>query len=360
MGMNPAGIGAGALRSWLDGRAAAHEFSGVALVWRGGEPVFQHAAGMAHRGHGVAVSTSTRFFVGSVTKMVTATTALRLVERGLLRLDQPAAEVLPAEHRTAALTGEHNLHHLLSHTSGLPNYHVDEDTTWGSFTSCWDRVPCQRARRPADLLPLFRELPAAARPGERYRYADANYVLAGLVIEAVTGRPYGEAAAAETLAPAGMLDSGFDLRDADPPRLATGYLHRPDQPYESWPANVFSVPAGGMPDGGLVTTATDLALLVDALRCGRLVSPATFAAMTAPQCGRTSGTYRYGYGFEMGYQDGEPVVLGHNGLDPGVSAVLAYYPAAATTIVVLCNHDRGSWAVYLRLAADLGLSEPRD
>jgi CubicO group peptidase (beta-lactamase class C family) len=50
-------------------------------------------------------------------------------------------------------------------------------------------VPGQRARRPADLLPLFRELPAAAPPGERFSYADANYVLAGLVIEAVTGKP---------------------------------------------------------------------------------------------------------------------------------------------------------------------------
>jgi CubicO group peptidase (beta-lactamase class C family) len=130
--------------------------------------------------------------------------------------------VLPTEHRTSALTGAHTLHHLLSHTSGLPNYHDDEALTWDSFLSCWDRVPCQRARRPADLLPLFRDLPAAARPGERFSYADANYILAGLVIEAVTGKPYAEAATEEVLKPAGMDDSGFDLRDADPPRLATG------------------------------------------------------------------------------------------------------------------------------------------
>jgi len=125
---------------------------------------------------------------------------------------------------------------------------------------------------------------------------------------------------------------------------------------------VFSVPAGGMPDGGLVTTTTDLARLVDALVGGRLVSSATFAAMTFPQCGRTGSVsrYRYGYGLEMGVVDDEAMVLGHNGLDPGVSAVVAHHPAAATTIVVLCNHDRGSWAVYLRLAADLGLTEPRD
>jgi CubicO group peptidase (beta-lactamase class C family) len=353
------------LREWLDARVAAREFSGAALVWRESEPLFSYAGGVAHRGHGVPVTETTRFFVASVTKTVTAITALRLVEQGRLDLHQPLVEVLPAEHRTSALTGEHTLHHLLSHTSGLPNYHDDEDPTPASFVSCWDRVPCRLARRPADLLPLFRELPALARPGERFRYADANYILAGLVIESVTGRAFAEVAAREVLAPAGMGDSGFDLRDADPPRLATGYLHQPDLPYESWPTNVFSVPAGGMPDGGLVTTTTDLARLLDALLGGRLLSPRLAAAMTAPRCGRTAGSYRYGYGIEMGYVAGRMVVFGHNGLDPGISAVLARFPAGddadrAVTIAVLCNHDRGSWPVYLRLAAELGLTDPRD
>ncbi len=347
------------LHHWLDARVAAHEFSGAALVWRDGGPLFSYAGGIAHRGHGVPVTGSTRFTVASVTKMVTATTALRLVERGGLRLDQPVIEVLPPEHRTSALTADHTLHHLLSHTSGLPNYHDDADDTPASFSSCWDRVPVQRARRPADLLPLFRDRPAFAKPGERYSYADANYVLAGLMIEAATGRPYAEAATDEVLTPAGMADSGFDLRDAEPPRMATGYLHETDAPFESWQANVFSVPAGGMPDGGLVTTTTDLARLVDALVGGRLVSPSTFATMTSSQCGRTRSVDRYGYGLELGFTGDDLLVLGHNGLDPGISAVVAHHPDAATTIVVLCNHDRGSWAVYLRLAAELGLTEPR-
>jgi CubicO group peptidase (beta-lactamase class C family) len=346
------------LDDWLEDRVAAGEFSGAVLIWRGGTALFSYAGGVAHRGHGVPVTGSTRFTVASVTKMVTATTALRLVERGDVGLDQPLTEVLPAEQQTSALTASHTLHHLLSHTSGLPNYHDDEATTWDSFLSCWDRVPCQLARRPADLLPLFRDLPAEAPPGERFSYADANYVLAGLVIEAVTGKPYAEAATEEVLKPAGMDDSGFDQRDTDPPRLATGYLHEQDVPVASWRANVFSGPAGGMPDGGLVTTTVDLVRLVDALVTVRLVSSVTFATMTSAQCG-TERVNRYGYGLELGFAGGRLVVLGHNGLDPGVSAVVVHHLAAATTIVVLSNHDRGSWPVYLRLAAELGLTDPR-
>ena len=122
---------------------------------------------------------------------------------------------------------------------------------------------------------------------------------------------------------------------------------------------MFSGPAGATPDGGLVTTPSDLARLVDALMAGRLISPDTFAAMTSAQCGGTEGVYRYGYGLQLWYTGGELVVLGHNGLDPGVAAVVAHHLAAATTIVVLSNQDRGSWPVYLRLAADLGLADPR-
>jgi CubicO group peptidase (beta-lactamase class C family) len=309
----------------------------------------------------VAVTEASRFGVASVTKMVTATTALRLVDRGVLRLDQPLVEVLPAEHQPAALTAERTLHHLLSHTSGLHNYHDDEDQTWGSFTSCWDRIPTYHVRRPADMLPLFKDLPALGPPGVAYQYADANFILVSLVIEAVSGKPFVEVAADEVLRPAGMADSAFDSLDQDPPRLATGYFHT-SGPFETWRSNIFSVPANGMADGGLLTTAADLARLIDALRAGRLVSPPTFAAMTAPQgppAEPVPYAWAYGYGMELVVENGEVTIFGHGGADPGVSTLVAHHRAAATTIVVLCNHDRGSWAVNLRLAAALGLRDPR-
>jgi CubicO group peptidase (beta-lactamase class C family) len=355
-------VDAETLRQWLDQRAESHEFSGVALVWRDQAPVFSYAGGLAHRGHGVAMTETTRFAVASVTKMVTSTTALRLVERGVIRLDQPLVEVLPTEYQPAALTPEHTLHHLLSHTSGLRNYHDDEDPTWDSFTSCWDRVPTYHLRRPADMLPLFKDLPAVGPPGVAYQYADANFILASLVIEAASGKPFAAAAADEVLRPVGMNDSAFEALDQDPPRLATGYLHT-SGPFETWRSNIFSVPANGMPDGGLVTTAADLARLIDALLAGRLVSPSMLAAMMTPQ-GPTSAKreqygYGYGYGLELVVENGEVTIFGHGGADPGVSTIVAHHRGAAITIVVLCNHDRGSWPVNFQLAAAFGLTDPR-
>jgi CubicO group peptidase (beta-lactamase class C family) len=346
------------VQAWLDERTANHEFSGVALVWRDAAPVFAYAGGVAHRGHGVPITAATRFGVASVTKMVTAIAALRLVDRGQVRLDQRLMDILPAAHQPKALTLDHTIHHLLSHTSGLANYHDDEAKTWDSFVSSWDRVPTYRVRRPADMLPLFIDLPAVRPAGEKYTYNDANFILAGLVIEAVAGRPYIDVVTEEVLGPAGMVDSGFDALDADPPRLATGYLTS-DEPFETWRSNIFSVTATGMPDGGLITRALDLALLVDELLAGRLLSPPLTEAMTTPQGPLSDDVEQYGYGMELVVENGAVTILGHGGHDPGVSAMVAHHRAAATTIVVLCNHDRGSWAVTRRLTEELGLTDPR-
>ena len=106
---------------------------------------------------------------------------------------------------------------------------------WRAISTTTTRIParsrpsgiaCRRyhARRPADLLPLFIDLPAVAPPGTEVRYNDAGFVLAGLVIEAVAGRPWDAVVADEVFRPAGMVDTGtepLDERSARP----RGRLH---------------------------------------------------------------------------------------------------------------------------------------
>jgi CubicO group peptidase (beta-lactamase class C family) len=345
------------LAAWFDERTRTHEFSGHAIAWRDGAPVFSYVGGLAHRGHDVPVREGTRFAVASVTKMPTAIAALRLVERGALALDTPLVDILPAGQRPTALTRAHTLHHLLSHTSGLASYFDDDDET--SWHSIWDRMPTYHARRPADLLPLLIDLPAVAPPGAEVRYNNGAFVLAGLVIEAVTGRPWDTVVADEVFRPAGMVDTGTEPLDGDPARLAVGYV-MDDGPADRWRTNVYSVTANPMPDGGMITTPVDLARLIDALLAGRLLSPELVAAMTRPQGPPSTGISQWGYGCELTVVDGAVVVLGHGGGDPGVSARLAHYPDAATTIVALCNQDRGSWAAVLRIGATMGVNEPRE
>jgi CubicO group peptidase (beta-lactamase class C family) len=346
------------LGPWIDDRAAQHLFSGVVLVWEDGAPIFTHAAGLAHRGHHVPVTFNTRFQVASVTKMVTATAALRLVERGTLRLDRPLIDFLPPEYRPASLDGRQTLHHLLSHTSGLANYHDDEDETSSSFTNALDEVSISHARGPRDILPLFSDLPAASDPGV-FLYADANFILIGVLIEWVTGRPFGEVATEEVLVPAGMADSGFFQIDLEPEDMATAYLVTDDPP-ETWRSNIYSVPAGGMPDGGLTTTAPDLARLLDAIASNSLLSSDTVTQMLTPHGFDENGVEAYGYGMDLVVIDDRVTIYGHGGGHPGVSTMVSHYVDAGITVVVLCNQDRGSWAVVQKITEMLELDDPRE
>jgi len=348
---------AAALRATLDAAVASGEFSGVALAWRDGWPIFQYAGGLAHRGLGVPIGSNSRFGVASVTKLATAVAALRLVDRGLLWLDRPLADRLPKDLRPTALTPAITLHHVLSHTSGLANYHDDDDSTLASFAANWDRIPTYRIRRPADMLPLFADLPAVSPPGERYAYNDAGFILAGLAIEAATGQAFAAVVADEVFEPAGMVDTAIEALDHDPARLATGYVTDETAP-NGWKSNVFSVTAVGMPDGGMITTATDLARFIDALVGGRLLSPARLTAMTTRH-GPPSAVEAYGYGCKLVVEDGRVTIIGHGGSDPGVSANVVHHLEAATTIVAICNQDRGSWAAVREITTSLDLHDPR-
>ncbi len=340
--------------------AVRSEFSGAVLVTSGRDAtLFEHAAGLAHRGHRVPITTGTRFQVASITKMVTAATAMRLVERGALKLDRPLTDFLPPKLRPASIGEQHTLHHLLSHTSGVPGYHDHDDETWGSFTAAWDQVPVSRARGPKDLLPLFADLPAVFEPGAKFSYCDANYILIGVLIEWVSSRPFHEVATEEVLRPAAMADTSISELDLEPEGLASSYLVTESEP-EEWRSNIYSVPAGGMSDGGMITTTRDLVRFLDALTGGEILSPESVAKMLTPYGFEPDSPEGYGYGIELVVVDDSVTIIGHGGADPGVSAMLSRFVDEGITIAVLCNQDRGSWAVVQRIEAELGLTDPRE
>jgi CubicO group peptidase (beta-lactamase class C family) len=352
-------IDSSALTAWFDERVADSRFSGVASVACSGEPVFVYAGGIAHRGHSVPVTPDTRFRVASISKMPVAATVLRLVSCGLLDLDEPVLRRLPPEWVPAAVSEQHTLRHLLAHMSGLANYHDVDDDTFRSFLACWERVPPQLVRRPSDLLPLFADAPPRASPGARFEYGDVNYVVIGMVIEAATGDPFHEVVRREVFEPAGMVDSGFEANDADPARLAVGYTSS-ERPFAEWTTNVFGLPAAGMPDGGMITTAADLHRFVRALLDGELVDAAALAAMCEPQGPASDELEQYGFGLELVVDAGNVTIVGHGGSDPGISTIVSHWLAADTTVVVLCNHDRGSWPASRALSEAFDLHDPRE
>ena len=192
---------ADALRARIEAPIEELGFSGVCLATVAGEPMFSYAVGFAHRGHRVLNTLSTRFAVASVTKVVTAVATLTLVDQGRLDLTTPLVELLPSDLLPRDVSPLLTTHHLLSHTSGIASYFDEEVQDWAPYLACWEVVPTYHVRSPRDLVPLFADKPALAAPGERFRYANANFILAGLVCEQVTGLPLSRARRTVRLSP---------------------------------------------------------------------------------------------------------------------------------------------------------------
>ena len=169
-------------------------------------------------------------------------------------------------------------------------------------------------------------------PGERWQYSNAGYVLLGLVIEEVAGRPYADVVQERVFDRAGMSASGFFRLDEARPDIAVGYLPR-ESPDDPWRSNIYRVPVLGGADGGAFSTAGDLDLFLSRHADGSLLG-ATRDVVLARHADAGDG-YHSGYGV-LHYPDGR---YGHGGGDPGVAVLVHRFPAEDVHLVVLCNGE---------------------
>jgi CubicO group peptidase (beta-lactamase class C family) len=324
-----------ALIAQLDRWARERDLSGAVLMTCRGETLVEHSCGYADRASGTLVSPATRFGLASVTKMFTAVAVADLVTSGLLDFDSPVAGALPAERRPSTLLPEVTVHHLLCHTSGIADYcEEDEDSPsyLEDYGSLWAERPSYSMERPLDFLPLFGDLAPYRPPGQKWQYSNAGYVVLGLVIEEVTGRPFTEVVQERVFDRAGMSASGFFRMDEPLPDVAVGYLPR-SSPDDPWRSNIYRVPVIGGADGGAHSTTHDLDRFISAYADGSLLGDDQERVL-APHADAGDGFFE-GYGVHL-YPDGR---YGHGGGDPGVGTVVNRWPDDDVNVIVLCNGE---------------------
>jgi CubicO group peptidase (beta-lactamase class C family) len=331
----------------LAARLAELDFAGVVLAVGPDGVLAEVAMGDADRANGRPNMPGTRFGTASVGKLFTALALVRLAERRLVRLDAQVIDLLPAHHRPSTLDPRVTLEHLLTHTSGITDY-VDE-AGGEAYEDLWLRWNPAVMRAPADLLPLFRDLPARAVPGAEVRYNNGAFVLLGLVLEALTGHDFYRVVEDEVFAPAGMTATGFPALDDVVPDLAVGHV-RPVGDGGPWRTNAFQIPVRGQPDGGAYTTAGDLVRLLDAFAGGRLVGERWRDEMLRPHAWDTGEETHYGLTFWI-TGAGPRAHVGHPGGDPGFSAYVAWYREAGIRAALLTNAPPGVRAARLALEA---------
>ena len=309
-----------AMDDFAERLAAGDRFSGVIAIAQNGRPIYARAFGLADRETGERATLDTRFFFESQGKMFTAVAVLQLVEAGRIALDEPLGTYLP-DYPNAEMARV-TVRQLLTHTGGTGDMGImmPEDAA--------NRV---RYRTIEEIVALNGNRAPAFPPGSQFEYSNHGFLLLGAIIERVTGEDYYTYVTEHVLRPAGMVHTSWPTLDelaalegvAVPYRNADGE-YRPALDIMPW---------RGTPAGGGISTAGDELRFVEALRSGRLISPAMVAEATRAQ------TDWYGYGFVAGGLEEDFPAWGHGGMGAGSNLALTFTPADGITFVCMANRS---------------------
>lgn len=320
------------LDSFVQANVLARGVTGVSIVIaRGNEAPIARSWGFADADARRRVDASTAYRIGSMSKQFTAALVLKLVDQRKLTLNDPIGRYV------TGLKPEWNgvtIEQILNHTAGLPR-------DW--------RVPARVGEdMPRDSLIAMAARSTAPTPpaGTRFGYSNTGYMLLAAVVEKLHGKPYGAVLRDEIARPLGLATLGWcgDMEAAG--RVA--------KPYHRTPADTLgTVPyihPSQMLAGGICSHAGDIAKWNRALHGGRVLSAASYAAMTTPRGTAARASVPYGLGLYVRPTAGGGMVIVHDGSTPGYAGENVWYPAEKLSVTMLTNTTG-------RLGADLNLTE---
>ena len=291
-------------------------------VVRGRDTLLLRGYGMANLEQGTPAAANSVYRIGSITKQFTAAAVMRLVEQGRVALDDPITKYLPQ----APVQGRTVLvRHLLNHTSGLRSY-TDLGPRW---------TPLMRQDlTPDSLVGLTRTDSVEFEPGTRWKYNNTGYVLLGMLIEKVTGRPWADVIRDSVARPLGLADTRYCSTSEVIPRRADGYEPAAGRSFRHSAYISMTQPYAA---GALCSTVPDLLRWQRALSTGKVVAAASYARMSTPDTLASTHTpLQYGFGLQVDRLHGRARVY-HNGGIPGFVSELHAFPDDSLVIVVLTN-----------------------
>lgn len=315
-----------------------NNFSGTALVKEDKEVLAELSYGYANRSEQLKNNTFTRYGIASGCKLFTAIAICQLVEAKKLSFDSKLKKCLDVNFSN--FDEEITIHHLLTHTSGIPDYFDEE--VMDDFEELWVENPMYRIRSLKDFLPLFQDQSMKFRVGERFHYNNAGYILLGLIVEQASQLNFAEYIQENIFKRAGMEESGYFEFDALPLNTAQGYIDNHDG---TWKTNIYSLPVKGGSDGGAYVTANDMDKLWDALMNNILLSEAYTKQLLTSHASNEDEDF-YGYGVWIMKNEKNTIFKYHvMGYDPGVNFHSAFYPEKSIKIVVCSNKSTGAFDI---------------
>lgn len=334
-------------QSLLD-RAVRDGLPGVSLGIRGPGADFAGAAGMADIETGEPLTVNHRMYIASLGKVFTASIALQLCDEGRLDLDEPVTTWLPGGvTKRLPMSDAITLRHLLSHRSGISDYMNDAVEWRTDFIS-----DSGREWTHSDILSYLYDKPLLFEPGSEFEYSNSNYILAGMIIEKVTGQLLHTLIRKRILAPLGLKHTINGNERARNEYIAHGYVIRRGRIIDTYPWFGHY----GLADSGIQSTPVDMTLFTESLfSTGKVLSKRMRAEMTDVTMNGLSHSV-YGMGI---YVQQNPWGAGlrwysHDGIDPGYQADLMYLPEFGLSIVLAANAGMGEAdRVYAKLLSDV-------
>lgn len=295
----------------------------VAVV-RDGKVLFAKGYGLANVEAPAPATADTVYRIGSVTKQFTATLVMQLVQAGKVKLDEPIVTYLPD---LPSAYKPVTVRQLLNHTSGIRSY-----TSIKAFA---DRAKLEAT--PMEMAKMSSDEKTDFAPGTAWKYNNTGYVVLGMLVEKVGGKPYGELLASRITGPLGMTKTDVtDLAQVVPGRAAgyggaSGELKNADYLSMSWPYSA----------GAIESTVTDLAKWDIALEGVAVLPQAALKQMWTPTTLSDGKTQPYGFGWAVPVVNGVHIIE-HGGAINGFRSYIGRIPAKRTSVIVLTNSDNGN------------------
>lgn len=279
--------------------------------------------------------------IASITKSMTATAVMQLVERGGVKLRDPLNRHIPDYPKKAQ--GKIRIEHLLAHTSGITHY-------WGNENRPFEHYPTLE-----DALKKFWDRKLAHEPGTAYRYTTYGYTVLGRAIEIVSGQNYEAYMREHIWDPAGMHHTQLAVFGKRVPNMASLYTRDRDGNVVVDPETDLSIK---YPGGGLLSTAEDLLRFAKAFDKGRLVSQQTVDRMLEIPKIKRERTVPYALGWMVWDHPQHGQVIGNDGGQAGTTTNLVIYREQRVAVSVIANMYNAEGVVRIREGlAELALNQ---
>ena len=302
------------------------KFNGSVLVADQGKVMYKKGFGMANMEWDIPNKPNTKHRLGSVTKQFTAMLILQLVAEGKIDLQTPITTYLPDYPKENG--DKITTHHLLTHSSGIPNY-----TAFPDFFAAESRNPYT----PDQFVKKFEDKELEFTPGEKFNYSNSGYFLLGVLIEKLSGKTYEEMLHEKIFTPLGMHDTGYDNHKDILKNRATGYEKNGTSFVNSAYLDM-SIPYAA---GSLYSTVEDLYLWDQALYTTTLLPQKYMDLFFTPYIaafGNSQYAYGWGVGKEViGNTTDSITVISHGGGINGFNTNISRLPSNKSLVVLLNN-----------------------